>query len=60
MMITLNTAKVEYVGLVSDEVNWITFDDGVRITLTIEQLNGIVEHYERALDRKEMLAQLGN
>jgi hypothetical protein len=42
------------------ETAWIDFSDKSRIYLTIDQLKGIVEHYERALDREQLLAKLGN
>lgn len=49
---------VRGVTIVTSYICWITLDDFSRIDLSLEQLEGIVQEYQKAVKRNELLAQL--
>jgi len=45
--------------LVSSNINWVYFNDNLRIELTREQLDSIVAEYESAKNRKKIYESVG-
>lgn len=59
MKIYMNAeGPVTRVTLISEEYCWVTFNNDARIELTLDQLEGIVEHFEAAKRRESLLKQL--